>query len=303
VKNWLASLGRNKALKILSLLLAIALWFAVSGEERTETTLSMALELTNVPRNLVVTGEMPSNLQVRVVGPKSIISKLSQTRLTQTLDLANYKSGRHTHYFGYNSFSFPRGVQVIRVQPNPINLNLAASMTRTLAIRPVLEGRLPEGYEVLEVKTRPDTVSVKGPANELEDLKFINTQPIDISHLTEHTVINTDLDFKNLHLALKEPVPILAEISIGAKTLTRTFTGVPVAAVPGPAILAPAQVSLTVQGPWPRVKNLKPEDLKAVVDTRNLTPGRHRLNVSVDLPNGLGLVKAQPPAITATVSK
>jgi YbbR domain-containing protein len=296
-------LGRNKPLKILSLLLAVALWFAVSGEERTEITLSISLELASVPRNLVVTGEVPPTLQVRVVGPKSIISKLSQTRLTQTLDLTGYKSGRHTHYFGPSSFSFPRGVQVIRVQPNPINLNLALSMTRTLAIRPVLEGRPPEGYEVLEVKTRPDAVTVKGPANELENLKFINTLPIDISNLTEHTVINTDLDYKNLHLALKEPVPILAEISIGAKTLTRTFGGVPVAAVPGPAGLRPAQITLTVQGPWPQVTSLKPEDLKAAVDTRNLAPGRPRLNVSVNLPNGVSLVKAQPSVVTATIAK
>ena len=49
MKDWLASLGRHKALKLLSLLLALALWLAVGGEERTETTLSMSLELVNLP--------------------------------------------------------------------------------------------------------------------------------------------------------------------------------------------------------------------------------------------------------------
>jgi YbbR domain-containing protein len=303
LKNWLGSLRRHKALKILSLLLALALWFAVSGEERTETTLILALELTNTPPNMVITSEVPPNLQVRVIGPRSIISKLSQTRLTQTLDLTGYKSGRHLYYFGPNSFSFPRGVQVIRISPNPINLTLVTSMTRSLPIRPVLEGQPPQGYEVLGAETRPQKVVVKGPFTELEDLRFINTLPIDVSHLTERTVISTDLDFKNLHLSLKEPVPILAEIDIAARPLARTISGIAVVAVPGPASLKPAQVTVSLKGPWRQVKDLKADDLKATVDTQNLAPGRHRLNVSVSLPDGLSLVKVQPAAVTAVVGK
>jgi YbbR domain-containing protein len=303
LKNWLASLGRHKGLKLLSLLLALALWFAVSGEERTETTLSLALELVNTPATLVITSEVPPNLQVRVSGPRSIINKLSQTRLTQTIDLAGYKSGQHPYYFGPNSFSFPRGVQVARITPNPINLTLATSMTRTLSIKPALEGSPPEGYEVLEAKTRPEKVVVKGPATELQDLKYLSTLPIDVSYLTEHTVISTDLDFKNLHLSLKEQVPILADVSIIAKPLTRTISGALVEAVPGPARLKPAQVTLTLKGPWRQVKNLKATDLKVTVDTKDLSPGRHRLNVSVSLPNGLNLVQVQPATVTATVEK
>ncbi len=49
--------------------------------------------------------------------------------------------------------------------------------------------------------------------------------------------------------------------------------------------------------------NLKPEDLKPRVDTRNLAPGRHRLNVSVDLPGGVSLVRARPATVTVTVAK
>jgi YbbR domain-containing protein len=303
LKNWLASLGRHKGLKLLSLLLALALWFAVSGEERTETTLSLALELVNTPPTLVITSEVPPNLQVRVSGPRSIINKLSQTRLTQTIDLAGYKSGHHPYNFGPNSFSFPRGVQVARITPNPINLILATAMTRTLSIKPVLEGSPPEGYEVLETKTRPGKVVVRGPSSELQDLKYISTLPIDVNNLTEHTVISTDLDFKNLHLSLKEQVPILAEVSITAKPLTRTISGGLVEAVPVPARLKPAQVTLTLKGPWRQVKDLKATDLKVTVDTKGLSPGRHRLNVSVNLPNGLSLVQVQPAAVTATVEK
>ena len=300
--NWFGTLKRNRLLKLLSLLLAIAFWFAVSGEERTETSLNMTLELVNLNQNLMVTSEIPPAIQVRVVGSRSIVNNLSQSRLTQTLDLNGYKSGRHTFSLGPNSFSLPRGVQVVRIQPNPITLTLAATITRTLPIKPVLENYPAEGHELLSVNTRPSQVTVKGPSVELAELQFIPTLPIDLSFLKGQTVIATDLDFKNLHLALKDAVPILADLQIGAKTLTRTFSGVPVLTSPGVKV-APTQVTLTIKGPWPLVQHLKPEDLKAQVDTRNLSPGRHSLTVSVDLPDGVNLERSRPATVTVTVPK
>jgi YbbR domain-containing protein len=280
----------------------MAFWFAVSGEERTETSLNMTLELVNLNQNLMVTSEIPPAIQVRVVGSRSIVNNLSQARLTQTLDLNGYKSGRHTFSLGPNSFSLPRGVQVVRIQPNPITLTLAATITRTLPIKPVLENYPAEGHELLSVNTRPSQVTVKGPSVELAELQFIPTLPIDLSFLKGQTVIATDLDFKNLHLALKDAVPILADLQIGAKTLTRTFSGVPVLTSPGVKV-APTQVTLTIKGPWPLVQHLKPEDLKAQVDTRNLSPGRHSLTVSVDLPDGVNLERSRPATVTVTVPK
>lgn len=301
--NWFGTLKRNRFLKLLSLLLALALWFAVSGEDRTETSLNMTLEMVNLHQNLMVTNELPPAILVRVVGSRSTINNLSQARLIQTLDLSGYKSGRHTFSLGPNSLSLPRGVQVVRIQPNPITLTLASTLTRTLPVKPALENSPAEGYELVSANTRPDQVTVRGPYPELADLKFIPTLPIDLSFLKENTVIATDLDFKNLHLALKDPVPILADIQIGPKDLTRTFSGIPVLTDLQAAKVSPAQITLTLKGPWPLVHNLKPENLKPRVDIRNLTPGPHRLNVSVDLPDGVSLVRALPATVTVTVPK
>jgi YbbR domain-containing protein len=301
--SWFGTLKRNRLLKLFSILLAIALWFTVSGEERTETTINMSLDLVNLHKNLMATNEVPPAIQVRVVGPRSTVNNLSQARLTQTLDLNGYKSGRHTFSLGPNSLSLPRGVQVVRIQPNPITLTLATTITRTLPIKPVLENNPAEGYELVSVNTRPAQVTVKGPSTELAELQFISTLPIDLSFLKEHTVIATDLDFKNLHLALKDPVPILAEIQIGPKTLTRTFSGIPILSDSPAAKISPAQVTLTLKGPWPLVHDLKPEALKPRVDTGNLTPGRHRRTVSVDLPNGVSLERSRPDTVTVTLSK
>lgn len=301
--GWFASLGRNKGLKLLAVLLAICLWFAVGGEQRTETTLILPLELVKLPDNLAVIGEVPPAVQVRVNGPRSLVNNLAQARQSHALDLTGYKGGRHTFNLGPNSFTFPRGVTVTRIQPNSFSLNLAVTASRTLPIKPVLEGAPPEGYQVVEARTKPAQVTVKGPFQEIAALKAIPTLPIDLRDLTETTSVPTDLDFKNLHLTLKEPGLILAEIEIAPKALSRTITGVPVTAATAGARLNPAQVSVTVSGPWPLVKALKAADLKATVDTRNLPAGRHRLKVAVELPQGLALARLDPQMVTVQVAK
>uniref|UniRef100_A0A7V4G8B4 YbbR-like domain-containing protein n=1 Tax=Desulfobacca acetoxidans TaxID=60893 RepID=A0A7V4G8B4_9BACT len=299
MRAWLASLGRNKTLKFLSLFLAIALWLAVGGEERLETNLNLPLELVNLAPQLTVTGEMPSALQVRVVGPRSLIRPLTQSRLSFPVDLANYKAGRHTFHLSQSSFPFPKGVQVVRVTPNPLILTLSATTTRSLPVQVVFLGQLPEGYEIKEVKTRPAQVTVKGPTTELEKLKALPTLPLDISSLTSSTTLAVDLDFRNLHLTQVDPSPILADLDIAPKTGKRTLTGVPVTPQPQPARLSPARVTLALQGPLPLLKDLTPQQLKATVDTRGLTRKPRRLKVNLQLPPGLTVEKITPDTISA----
>ncbi|MEJ2090960.1 MAG: CdaR family protein [Syntrophobacterales bacterium] len=301
--GWLASLGRHKALKLLSLFLAVALWLAVGGEERTETNFNITLELVNLPQNLMVTSEVPSNLHVRVTGPRGLIRTLSQSHLTYSLDLAGVKAGRQTFPLGADSFNFPRGVQITRVQPNPLVLTLTPTMTRTLPVQPAFMGHPPEGYEVKSVKTRPSEVKVKGPVSELQGLKLIPTVPLDITGLSSPITLATSLNFKELHLAMIEKAPILADVDIGPKVLKRTFKNVPVIPQPLSAKLSPSKVRITLQGPWPRVKKLEPADLQVFVDTQDLSRGRHRLKVQVQLPEGLTLEKVSPVTILAHIQK
>ncbi len=303
MRAWLASLGRHKSLKLLSLFLAVALWLAVGGEERTETNLNISLELANLSPNLMVTSEVPSNLQVRVSGPRGLIRALSQNPLTHSLDLAGVKAGTQSFSLGPASFSFSRGVQVTRVQPNPIVLTLTPTVTRTLPVQPAFLGRPPEGYEVKSVKTRPSMVKVKGPIDEIKELKFLPTVPLDLTSLTGTTTLATDLNFKDLHITRIEPVTILADVDIGPKSLKRTLEDIPVVPQPLSAKLSPAKVDITLQGPWPQVKDLKPNEIRAFVETKGLSSGRYRLKVEVQLPNGLTLEKVSPLTLMARIEK
>lgn len=275
----------------------------MGGEERTETTLNLNLEIINLSPNLMITSEVPPHIQVRVTGPRSIIRSLSQSRLVHTVDLAGIKAGSHSIALGPSAFSFPRGVTVTRVQPNPLALTLAATVTRTLPIQPSLTGSPPEGYEVKSVKVRPDHVTVKGVASELENLKNLSTLPIDLSNLSGPVTLATDLDIKNLHLTLKDQAPILVDLVIVDKIIKRTISGIQVYASPQTARLSPSTVSVTLSGPFRRLKEIKATELLATVNTQNLKPGGHNLRVSVQVPEGLRLENLTPQTVTARIAK
>ena len=70
-----------------------------------------------------------------------------------------------------------------------------------------------------------------------------------------------------------------------------------------PAKLSPSKVTVTLQGPWPRVKDLELKDLPVFVDTEDLSPGRHRLKVQVQVPPGLTLEKVSPNTLVGQVKK
>ena len=263
----------------------------------------MALELVNPPQLMMITSEIPSSLQVRVMGPGSVVRRLTQSRLVQTIDLSGFKKGRHAIPLGPKTFNFPRGVQVTRVQPNPLMITLAPAMVRTLQIHPVLEGKPPAGYEITGVRARPSQIHVKGPTTEIADLKFLPTLPLDVSQLNVGATLAAELDLKNLHLSLQDQSPILVDVEVEPKKISRTISGVLVAAAPQKARLSPSRVSITLKGPMLVLKNLKATELQATVDTNNLSPGRHSLNVSVNLPSSLELVRIRPATISARIKK
>jgi YbbR domain-containing protein len=252
---------------------------------------------------LMVTSEVPSSIQVRVSGPRGLIRSLTQSRQTHTLDLAGVKAGRQTFPLGVGTFEFPRGVQVTRVQPNPLVLTFTPTVTRTLPVQPVFLGRPPEGFEMKSVKTRPSNVKVKGPESELDELKFLPTLPLDLTNLTHSTTLSTTLNFQDLHISMVDQVPIMADVEINPGIIKRTFEDIPVVAQPLSAKLSPDTVTVTLEGPWPKVKKLEAKDLKASVSTGGLSPGRYRLKVQVLLPEGLALEKVSPQNLTVRLEK
>jgi YbbR domain-containing protein len=303
LNKFLVSLKKNKGLKFFALLLALAAWMAVGSEERTETTLQMVLELTNVPKHLMVINEIPSQIEVRVQGPRSVIRELSTEKLHKQIDLSGAKPGTRTEILTPAGLNFPRGVVVTRIRPNALSVELDHALIRRVEVQPVIKGSPAPGFEVGEVAISPKEALIRGPQREISHLKFINTIPIDVSKLSSSVTKDCELDFQNLALTYLDSQPLIAKISIKPKFQTKTFNNIVVVPLgsTGPLRLDPFSVSITVRGPLTNLEILHAEDITARINIKNLKTGNYEAKVAVSLPEGLEVVKISPEKINVRI--
>jgi YbbR domain-containing protein len=303
LNKYLASLKKNKGLKFLALLLALVAWLALGSEERTETTLQMVLELTNLPKSLMVINEIPSQIEVRVQGPRSVIRELSTEKLHKQIDLTGAKSGTRTEIFTPNGLNFPRGVVVTRIRPSAISIELDQALIRRLEVQPVLKGAPDNGFEVGEVVISPKEVLLRGPQREINKLQYINTIPIDINKLSSSVTKDVELDFQNLPLTYLDSQPLVAKITIKPKLQTKTYNNIVVVPIgsTGPLRLDPSNVSITVRGPTTNLELLRQEDITARINLKNLKTGFYEAKVAVNLPEGLEVLKVYPEKVAVRI--
>lgn len=305
MQKYIASLKRNKALKLFAFLLAVAAWFAVGSEERTETTLQLALELTNVPKQLMVTNEIPSQIEVRVQAPRSVIRELTDEKRHIRIDLAGSKPGTRHEVLTASALNLPRGVVVSRIRPNAVTIELDQALNRRLEVLPVLKGSPAPGFEVGDITLTPKETMIRGPQNIVQQLKQINTIPIDISKLSSSLTREVELDFQNLPLTSLDTQPIVAKITIRPKLQTKTFANIVVVpyGASNPLRLDPAKVTVTVRGPATNLDLLRPEDITPRINLKNLKPGTYEAKIAVEVPEGLEIVAVNPEKIKVRILK
>ena len=303
MNKYLASLKKNKGLKFFALLLALVAWLALGSEERTETSLQMVLEITNLPKNIMIINEIPSQLEIRVQGPRSVIRELSTEKLHKQIDLAGAKPGSRSEIFTPGGLNFPRGVVVTRIRPSAVTIELDQALIRRLEVQPVIKGSPAPGFEVGEVAISPKEVLLRGPQNEINQLKYVNTIPIDISQLSSSVSKDVELDFQNLALTYLDSQPLIAKITIKPKLDTKTYHNIIIVPIgsTGPLKLDPTKVSITVRGPITNLELLRPEDISAQINLKNLKPGLYEAKVAVSLPDGLEVTKVAPEKIAVRI--
>ncbi|MGC9320289.1 MAG: CdaR family protein, partial [Armatimonadota bacterium] len=94
----MASLLDNWPLKLLSLMIAIILWFYVLGKADPQTTsrLSVPVTVTNVPDGLETISVAPEQTEIRVRGRRSALEATATERIRLVADLSGAKVGSNS---------------------------------------------------------------------------------------------------------------------------------------------------------------------------------------------------------------
>jgi YbbR domain-containing protein len=178
-------LTENWTLKLLSLVFALILWMFIMGERRLEVGYRVPLELQNIPVELMIANEVPSMVDVRVSGPRTLLMKVSESDISIAVDLTDLKPGLTTFKRLEERLNLPSGLRVTRLSPSFIDLRLERIKQKQVPVKVSLLGEPLQGYQVGRVNAIPDRVIISGAESELKSVSEVTTEPIDLNGVNE----------------------------------------------------------------------------------------------------------------------
>ncbi len=216
------------ALKVLSLCLAVFLWYFVVGEDQVDINISVPIEALNLPADLVISNQYKKDIEASIRGPRSIIQELRNQNITRPVDLSKAVPGTMVIKNEADSIPFPNGITVLRLQPANTTLLIDKLIQKDLPVHPVIEGEPMAGYTLTGVKLNPETLMVSGPKNILDAHLALKTYVINLDGLSHSTTLQVQLNLSPEMLNLIGETIVSVEITVAERMLKKTVRGIPV---------------------------------------------------------------------------
>ena len=293
---------KNLHLKLLSIFFAIVLWSFVHSERRTEVSISVPLELTNIPAGLMVVNDVEKAIDIRVLGPQTIVRSLSSKTIKLSVDLKGAKPGiTHVEILPRN-FPVPRGVMITRISPAYISINLAKITKKEVTVRPIFKGNLPEDYEIKKVTINPSKVTITGAIDELKTISYVETEVIKLEGIKKDTEIKVPIKIStSSHIKEISTDKVVVKIEVQEKIITKTFPGLKFNILNPPSLpftFTPKRVKIVVRGPIKIIKNLKEKDISLSIDISKWESNPQKFPIMVKVPQKVEVLKKEPEMIT-----
>lgn len=221
---------KNLGLKVVSLLLALVVWFVVSAPRRqppSERTFAAAVSIVGLSRDYLITTPLPDDINVRLRGRRSDLDVLSSRSLEATVDLSwVQQSGEASITLRPQVLNVPADIEVVSIDPNKLRFRVEALRQRAVPIRPFLVGEVPHGYVVGKATTNPDRVLVSGPASQIRNMTEVGTERIIMTGRTATFVQSVAVVSDSPLVRIERPlttqvtVPVLATVGPNPPTDT-----------------------------------------------------------------------------------
>lgn len=199
----LEKLTENWILKLVSLTFAVTLWFFVMGERKLEVGYSVPLEYENIPRGLMIANEVPTLVDVRVSGPRTVLMNLHPNDITISVDLKGLPAGISSFKRLEERLDLPSSVKVTRLSPSFVDVKLERIRQKKVPVVPSLTGTPSEGFLVTDVTVTPSQVTVEGAESEVKDISQIFTEAVDVEGVRESFSLMVPLNHQGKYTSLQ----------------------------------------------------------------------------------------------------
>ena len=299
LKNW-KDIG-------IALALAILTWYLLTGREKVEAWVDMSVEMTNAPEGLIIRKGLISKIEVRVRGPKGLVRSLDRRKWTYSLDVSKLKVGENLVDIDRERIPLSMAYEVVEVKPSRLILSVDRMVKKELPVTSEWRGTLPKDYRLLEIKTVPEMVEVRGAERQVRLMTQVRVVLQNVFE-TPPATWTDDVPIKLAEGVEANPGQVKMTLRFGPEVKTQ-WLRVPVrlsTTLGAPAQTSVKYVRVQVEGPLSLLREAEagrdiPGLISLVKVPGGLKAGRHALPYEVEVPEGVRVVSTKGESVAVLV--
>jgi YbbR domain-containing protein len=181
----------NTLLKLVSVIIAILMWYGVAHEPVSEISVRVPIEFSEPPKDLDYTSDSTPQAQVRLRGPARLLRDLQQESVHVVINLRGAAPGEHTYDITAAEVQVPQNVDVLQITPSQLRLDFDTPETRQVPVKPRIVGTLPPRYGIESMIAVPSTITITGPSRHVDAVDSALTDAVDITGIAGQSTIDT----------------------------------------------------------------------------------------------------------------
>jgi len=259
----------NWKLKLVSIIVAVLTWYYVRDIKMDTISIPIPVTYEQKPDNLYWKKDPPRYLQLRVRGRQEAL-KFPTGNLKATIYLGDAIAGRKQYKVKFEAEQIPAKLEIVSMTKS-LTIELEKAVRKKVPVRAVVQGEVAEGHEKIRTLVNPKIVTIEGPESKIRELKYIQTESVNIENAQRSLVVRKAL-LKPGQTNIIDYQSVEVQVVIVTKddTHERTISGIKVEVEDlDPALevrLSSLEIKIRVSGDPKIIKELNADSFQAYVN-------------------------------------
>lgn len=254
----------------------------VTIEERGSGTYDVAVDYSNLdqmPEGFEIASATITPQQVEITSAQSVIDRISSVKAF--VDVEGIKESMTLTDVPVRIYDNEGNQMNARIEPGTVTVDLEViNPNKEVPIDVTTSGELPDGVRLIETSVEAENVTVYAPSSQLEDIEQVETEPIDLSEITETTTLEVALLVPDNATSLsRETIDVTVEVEEETETTLENIDITIDNVTDGlnATFVSPesGQIAVTFSGFPSDLEAMNVDQLDLVVNANNLDEGEY----------------------------
>lgn len=254
----------------------------VTIEERGSGTYDVAVDYSNLdqmPEGFEIASVTVTPQQVEITSAQSVIDRISSVKAF--VDVEGIKESMTLTDVPVRIYDNEGNQMNARIEPGTVTVDLEViNPNKEVPIDVTTSGELPDGVRLIETSVEAENVTVYAPSSQLEDIEQVETEPIDLSEITETTTLEVALLVPDNATSLsRETIDVTVEVEEETETTLENIDITIDNVTDGlnATFVSPesGQIAVTFSGFPSDLEAMNVDQLDLVVNANNLDEGEY----------------------------